>query len=154
MQNPSRPIDSISSTTTASDDDQQQSLKNKFAQIKAKFEQKNFANVMASPSSSNSSNSTTRQNSRKQIDDLYARHRRASNESIPINRINNNNNNNSIDSSNQSTITQNISHRSQSIGSEKTKTSSFRRFNSADEADEEVSRIHRQGKFNSNLFCF
>jgi hypothetical protein len=102
---------------------------------------------MASPSTANSNSTTTRQNSRKQIDDLYARHRRASNESIPINRINNDDKN-SIGSSNHSTTTQNTSHRSHSIGSDKSKTVSFRRFNSADEADEEVSRIHRQGKFN------
>ncbi len=145
----SRPIDSTSSTTGSDDEQQQQkqSLKNKFAQIKAKFEQKNSSNVMASRSTSSattSSNNTTtkHQNSRKQMDDLYARHRRASNESIP----NNNNNNNYAAPSNPSIGTQNSYYRSQSIGSEKSKTSSFRRFNSADEADEEVSRIHRQGE--------
>jgi len=140
----------LTSSKISSDDQQQQqqqSLKNKVAQIKAKFEQKNFSNVMASPSTSNSNSTSSRQNSRKQIDDLYARHRRVSNESIQINKINNDDKN-SIGSSNHSTTKQNNSHRSQSIGSEKSKTSSFRRFNAADEADEEVSRIHRQGKFN------
>jgi hypothetical protein len=123
-------------------------LKNKFAQLKAKFEQKNFSNVYASPATSttNSSNTTARQNSRKQMDDLYARHRRASNESVPTNRISNENKS-SISTLNQPSSTQSSSHRSQSIGSERSKNSSFRRFNSADEADEEVSRIHRQGKF-------
>jgi hypothetical protein len=87
------------------------------------------------------------------MDDLYARHRRASNESIPINRINNDNKISKGPPS-QSTITQNSYPRSQSIGSEKSKTSSFRRFNSADEADEEVSRIHRQGNINSKFFLF
>jgi hypothetical protein len=139
----SRSIDSTSSTTGSDDEQQQkqQSLKNKFAKIKAKFEQNNSSNVMGSRSTTSSSNNTTstRQNSRKQMDDLYARHRRASNESIP-------NNNNNKNSSNQSVGTQNSYYRSQSIGSEKSKTNSFRRFNSADEADEEVSRIHRQGE--------
>jgi hypothetical protein len=100
---------------------------------------------MASPSTSSATSNnaaTARQNSRKQIDDLYARHRRGSNESIPMNRINTDNKT----SSNQSIATPNSSHRSQSIGNDKSKTSSFRRFNSADEADEEVSRIHRQGE--------
>lgn len=145
----SGPIDSISSVLY-SDDDQQQPLKNKFAQLKAKFEQKSFSNVLASPATStahSSNTSSTRQNSRKQVDDLYARHRRASNESIPTNRINNENKT-SIGSSSQSTVTQNTYQRSQSIGSERSKNSSFRRFNSADEADEEVSQIHRQGNFN------
>ncbi|CAF3109564.1 unnamed protein product [Rotaria sp. Silwood2] len=146
----SQPINSTLSTiSTVSDDDQQQSLKNKFAQIKAKFEQKNFSNVMSSPltSSINTSNIATRENSRKQTDDLYARHRRASNESIPIHRIDNiNNNNNSLGSSNRSTDIYNNYNRSQSITTEKSKISSFRRFDSADEADEEVRQIHRQGE--------
>ncbi|CAF0861544.1 unnamed protein product [Rotaria sordida] len=151
----SQPINSTLSTptTTISDDDQQQqqqSLKSKFAQIKAKFEQKNLSNVMTSPfsSSTHSSNMTARENSRKQTDDLYARHRRASNESIPTRRINNikNNNNNSISASNRSTDRHNNYHRSQSITTDRSKISSFRRFDSADEADEEVRQIHRQGE--------
>jgi hypothetical protein len=146
-----------SSPPIASDDEQQQSLKNKFAQIKAKFEQKNVSNVMATPTlssinSGSSTTTTTRQNSRKQMDDLYARHRRASNESIPINRIENDNKN-SMGYSTRSSELQNNYRRSQSIGSERSKASSFRRFDSADEADEEVRRIHRQGKrFNFNYF--
>jgi len=107
-------IDSTSSTTGS--DDEQQSSKNKFAQIKAKFEQKSLTNVMASPSSSSSvasSHTTTRRNSNK------------SNDSLPINRTN-------ISVS----VAQPISTAS---------NSSFRRVNSADEADEEVRRIHGQG---------
>lgn len=134
--------DSISSTNF-SDDEQQQPSKSRFAQIKAKFEQKNVSNVMALPSisSATTSNSSHHRNSRKEIDDLYARHRRASNDSIS-----NNEKKVSTISSNHSNGTQNSYYRSQSLGSEKSKMSSFRRFNSADEADEEVSRIHRQGE--------
>lgn len=136
-------------STTNLSDDEQQPLKSKFAQIKAKFEQKNVSNVMALPSISSTTTgssypaSSMRQNSRKEIDDLYARHRRASNESIP----NYQEKKPLTISSNHSSFgTQNSYHRSQSMGSEKSKLSSFRRFNSADEADEEVSRIHRQGE--------
>ncbi|CAF0896525.1 unnamed protein product [Rotaria sp. Silwood1] len=150
----SQSINSTITTGTDDDDDdqQQQSLKSKFAQIKAKFEQKKFSNVMSSPltSSMNLSNITTRANSRKQTDDLYARHRRASNESIPIHRINNNynynNNNNSIGSSDRSTNTHHNYNRSQSITTEKSKINSFKRLDSADEADEEVREIHRRGE--------
>ena len=147
MKARSKPAGSLSSAT-ASDDEHQQPSKNKFAQIKAKFEQKPFSNVMATPStSSGHSNNTmaTRQNSRKQIDDLYARHRRASNESIPIQTIINDKKI-SGGSSLQTAESQNTYRRSQSIGSEKTQASSFRRFDSNDEADDEVSQIHRQGK--------
>ncbi|CAF1231203.1 unnamed protein product [Adineta ricciae] len=134
-------IDSTSSTTVS--DDEQQTTKNKFAQIKAKFEQKNTAHVMASPSTSsaNSSSTTSRQTSQQQMDDLYARHRRGSNEPMP--------NNDTIDSrssSNRSVDSQNTYHRSQSMVSEQSKISSYRRFDSVDEADEEVRRIHRQGE--------
>ncbi|CAF0732430.1 unnamed protein product [Adineta steineri] len=134
-------IDSISSPT-ASDDDQQ-SIKNRFAQIKAKFEQKNTSNVMASPSTSSAnSSSTTSRHSRKQIDDLYARHRQTSNESMS----NNDTNRNSANTLNQSLESQNTYRRSQSIGSEQSTGTSYRRFDSVDEADEEVRRIHRQGE--------
>jgi hypothetical protein len=147
IKTPSQPIDSTSSTTGS--DDEQQSMKNKFAQIKAKFERKNLTNVMASPSTSsvNSSSTASRQNSRNKIDDLYARHRRPSNESTQNNRMNNDNRT-SAGSSSQSVETPTAYHRSQSIGSEPSKINSFKRLDSADEADEEVRRIHRQGKFN------
>ena len=148
IQPSQRVSDSLSSTHIFDDEQQQQQpLKSRFAQIKAKFEQKNVSNVMALPSSSSTTGSsshhtpTLHRTSRKEIDDLYARHRRASNESIP-----NNETKVPTISSSHSTATQNSYHRSQSMGSEKSKISSFRRFNSADEADEEVSRIHRQGE--------
>jgi len=105
---------------------------------------------MASPAASSSITTTTNSNntfqsSRKQIDDLYARHRRASNESLSNDRIDQDSRN-TMSKSNQSIGSQNTFARSQSIESERSKLSSFRRFNSADEADEEVSRIHRQGE--------
>jgi hypothetical protein len=154
MKSSSRPTHSTSPPIVSDDD--QQPLKNKFAQIKAKFEQKNVSKVMATPSisSNNSTNTTTaRQNSRKQMDDLYARHRRASNESVPMNKIDDDKTN-SMGYSNRSTEMQNNYRRSQSIGSERSKASSFRRFDSADEADEEVRRIHRQGKIQFNSLFF
>ncbi|CAF3521163.1 unnamed protein product [Rotaria socialis] len=141
------PTDSALSTTISDDEQQRQSLKNKFAQIKANFEQKTISNVMGSPltASTHSSNTTARENLRKQTDELYARHRRASNESIPIQTINFDNNN-SIRTPNQSINTHDSYQRSQSIATEKSKTNSLRRLESADEADEEVRRIHRQGE--------
>ena len=135
--NPS--ADSTSSSTGS--DDEQQSSKHKFAQIKAKFEQKSFTNVMASPSSSSvaSSHTTTRRSSSRQVEDLNARNRRDSNDSLSNNRPNFNVPQAPPISSN---FPQSISNdsRSQSVSN-----SSFRRFNPADEADKEVQRIHRQG---------
>jgi len=126
-------VDSTSSTTGS--DDEQQSSKHKFAQIKAKFEQKSFTNVMASPTSSSSvasSHTTTRRNSNQQIDDLNTRNRRESNDSLSMNRPNTN-----------VPIAPSISTNSQH--SRTVIDSSFQRLHSADEADEEVRRIHRQG---------
>lgn len=148
MQGSSRNVDSTSSAT-ASDEEHQLPApsRNKFAEIKAKFEQKHSTQVMASPSTSSATGSqtttasATRPNFHKPSDDLYAKHRRGSNESIPVNRTTNDN------ESIVSSQTSNRYHRSQSIGTEKSKGSSFRRLNSADEADEEVSRIHRQGEY-------
>jgi hypothetical protein len=132
-------VDSASSSTGS--DDEQQLSKNKFAQIKAKFEQKSFTNVMASPSSSSvaSSHTATRRNSNRQLDDFNARNRRNSNDSLSNNRINSDIPHAPPISSN---LTQSSSN-SQKSGS--ISNTSFRRINSADEADEEVQRIHRQG---------
>ncbi|CAF5090477.1 unnamed protein product, partial [Rotaria socialis] len=65
------PTDSALSTTISDDEQQRQSLKNKFAQIKANFEQKTISNVMGSPltASTHSSNTTARENLRKQTDE-------------------------------------------------------------------------------------
>ena len=147
MQGSSRNMDSTSSAT-ASDEEHQLPApsRKKFAEIKAKFEQKHPTQVMASPSTSSATGSqattasSTRPSFHKPSDDLYAKHRRGSNESIPVNRMASDN------ESIVSSQTSNRYHRSQSIGTEKSKGSSFRRLNSADEADEEVSRIHRQGE--------
>jgi hypothetical protein len=90
---------------------------------------------MASPSSSSSiasSHTTTRQNSNQQIDDLNTRNRRESNDSLSINRPNTN-----------VPIAPTTSANSQH--SRIVTDSSFQRLHSADEADEEVRRIHRQG---------
>ncbi|CAF2409453.1 unnamed protein product [Rotaria sp. Silwood2] len=135
-------IDSTSSTTGS--DDEQQSLKNKFAQIKAKFEQKSSINIMASPSSSSlaSSNTTTttRQNSDQQTNDLYTRNRRGSTDLSTINR-------NNIEIPIASRISSNASQNTlNSQHLQPTLNSSIRRLNSADDADEEVQRIHRQGE--------
>ena len=116
LQEVKPPLDSTSSTGS---DDEQQSSKHKFAQIKARFEQKSVTNVMASPSSSSvaSSNTTTpRRNS-------------------------NTNNRTNVDIPPAPPMLSNASNRSQTSS-----VSSFRRVNSADEADEEVQRIHRQGE--------
>lgn len=103
---------------------------------------------MASPLTpttiSSNRTSVTHNSSIKEMDNFYAKQRRASNESISIDGVNNNNKNPSY----QSIETQNSYNRSHSLTSEKSKQSSFRRFDSADEADEEVRKIHQQGKFN------
>lgn len=136
---------------SASDEDHQHDVpsKNKFAEIKAKFEQKQVNYVMDSPSTSSatSSQATSRSNSHKPSDDLYNKHRRASNESAPSNRTANERE--SVVSSHPSHSSHTPTHpyqRSQSMTSEKSKPSTIRRLDSADEADEEVRRIHRQGK--------
>jgi len=136
-------IDSTSSTTGSDDD--QHSSKNKFAQIKAKFEQKNSTNVMASPSSSSSvtsSNATavTSRNSFKQVDSLYRSNRRPSTDSLSVSRTYNDAPN--APSTPSNTIQNNSNHRYSQYASQ----SSLRRLNSADEADEEVQRIHRQSE--------
>ncbi|CAF3327977.1 unnamed protein product [Rotaria socialis] len=132
---------SSSSSTSAGSDDEQQSSKHKFAQIKAKFEKKSLTNVMASPSSSStltSSNPTTRRNSDKQINDLYPKKRQGSTDSSSTNRTVNDIAGGPRIPSNLSQNTSNSQH------SQSTSNSSFRRLNSAEEADEEVQRIHRQ----------
>lgn len=136
----------MNSTTSVrpSNDDQEQLVNNRFAQIKAKFEQKPLSNVMASPLASTASSThttVTRESSGKQTDNSYTKQRRESNEAIPTHRMINDNKS----SSSRSTGTENIYQRSQSMTSEKSKTSSFRRLESADEADEEVRQIHQQG---------
>jgi hypothetical protein len=118
------PLDSTSSTTGS--EDEHQSSKHKFAQIKAKFEQRSFTNVMASPSSSSvasSNTTTTRPNSNRQTEDSNKNNR--TNVNVPL----------------APPMPFNPSQRSQSSSN-----SSFRRLHSADEADEEVQRIHRQGE--------
>ena len=100
-------LDRMQRMGSSSSDDEQTPMKNRFAQIKAKFEQKPINYVMESPSSS----STTTASTHKPSDDLYAKHRR-----------------------------------SQSSSSDKSKPSTLRRLDSADEDDEEVQRIHRQGE--------
>lgn len=113
-----------------------------------------YSNVTGGPGSS-----------QKQTNGFYTKYRRASDESIPVHRItnnniynyNNNNNNNSgnsINSPKQSINTHDSYQRSNSIGTEKSKVSSFKRFESADEADEEVQRIHRQGNILFVFFLF
>lgn len=85
---------------------------------------------MASPSSSSSvasSHTTTRRNSNKSTDDLNIRNRRESKDSLSSNRTNPN-------------IPQSTLHSQQPRS---VSNSSFQHLNSADEADEEVRRIHR-----------
>ena len=127
--------DSASSTTGS--DDEQQSSRYRFAQIKAKFEQRSSANVMtsASPSSVASSQSTTRQNSS----------RRTSNDSLTTDRP-------AMPMPDASALHSDHRQRTGSSGrqpmaSETSNTSSSRRLNSVDEADEEVRRLHRLSKF-------
>lgn len=133
--------DSASSTTGS--DDEQQSSKHKFAQIKAKFERKSLTNIMASPSSTSSltsSNTTTRRNSDKQINDIYGRNRQGSTDSSSVSRS-------TVEMPNASRAPTNLSQNiSNGQRSHSTSASSFRRLNSAEEADEEVQRIHRQGE--------
>ena len=106
-----------STSSESPSDDEQQSSKHKFAQIKAKFEKKSLINVMASPSSSSvaSSQTATRPNS----------YRRDSNDPYR-------------NSYNPPSSTS-ASHQTSSSNT------SFRRLNSAEEADEEVQRIQGHG---------
>ena len=123
-----KPTRDSTSSETASDDEQQ-SAKNKFAQIKAKFEKKSFTNVMASPSSSSvaSSQTATRQSSshrRDSTDSMNKNHRNNYNAPLPP----------------PPALSTSNSQSSRSISN-----TSFRRVNSVEEADEEVQRIHGQG---------
>ncbi|CAF0878284.1 unnamed protein product [Rotaria sp. Silwood1] len=135
---------SLNPTSTTGSDGEQQLSKNKFAQIKAKFEGKSSTTIMASPSSSSSlassNTTTTRQISDQQANDFYIRNRQVSNDSSTINRTNIEFPIGSRISSNASQNTTNSQH------SHSTSNSSVRRLNSVDDADEEVQRIHRQGQ--------
>ena len=135
-----------STSKTANSDDKQQLSKAKFAEIRAKFEKKSVTNTMASPSpsssmtSSNTATTATRRGSNKQHNDLYSRNRQGSKDSLAMNHTN-------VDVSVPSQIHSDTSQSTSSNNhSRSISNSSFRRFNSADEADEEVHRIHRQGK--------
>ncbi|CAF0886714.1 unnamed protein product [Didymodactylos carnosus] len=156
QQQTHRPINP-SSTTSSEEGNENENypLKNKFQQLKAKFEQK--ASVMPSPLVSSTMKNSSRQ---QKIDELYSKHsqqqqRRKSDDSIISNEnrqeppiiMHNKNTPESIDHQvqeqryNLNSITKN---RSQST--DKSNTNTSRRFNSVDEADEEVQQIHRQGE--------
>ncbi|CAF0858533.1 unnamed protein product [Adineta steineri] len=137
-------LDSTSSTTGS--DDEQRSSKNKFAQIKAKFEQKSLTNVMGSPSSSSPSSNTTtittRRNSSKQSNDLYERNHRRSNDTSSSNHRTNVD----LPPPPHPVLSNTSSSNANSVQSKISSHQSMRRLNSADEADEEVHRIHRESQ--------
>ena len=140
--------DSSRSMTTDNDEHERGSSKNKFAQIKAKFEQNHAGNVMGSPTTSSSYNSsatTSRQSAGRQADESHRRERRGSNEMISMHRANGSRT--PTDLLHSPMDAQTSYRRTQSAGSDKSNRGSLRRLDSADEADEEVRRIHRQGTF-------